>query len=194
MSIALGFLVQSDDFPVAADLISASVQKANREPGKAFRYFCLCLDVFFFSVSSCLGLRTCWYRLFFYFISTLFFLHEKNRTEFLRTSFKDKNKSEVFLKKKKILYFTNFRFLQADAWLLTSCCFSTRVLFHGEHVFQINPLYVHTFGRIKNKKMLTEFLGRQTNNRSQLPHTVQPAWLLTAAPSSLVSATHQAGK
>lgn len=68
--------------------------------------------------------------------------------------------------------------------------FFTCVLFHGEHVSQINPLYVHVFGRKNDSDC--EFLGWQTNNGSQLPSTVEPVWLLTAAPSSLLSAEHQA--
>lgn len=67
--------------------------------------------------------------------------------------------------------------------------FFARVLFHGEHVSQINPLYVHVLGRKTDSDC--EFLGWQTNKRSQLPHTVLAVRLLTAAPSSLVSAVHQ---
>lgn len=48
---------------------------------------------------------------------------------------------------------------------------------------------MHVLGRKTDSDC--EFLGWQTNKRSQLPHTVLAVRLLTAAPSSLVSAVHQ---
>lgn len=56
--------------------------------------------------------------------------------------------------------------LYADRCIIAcQLLFFTRVLFHGEHVFQINPLYVHVLGR---KLILTvNFLAdRQITARS----------------------------